>query len=258
MLRLWKIEWRKIQNYIVFWIMSGLYLLALSLVLFAAKSILDDSLGSASKTIPVLAFPYIWQNLTWFASFFDLILVMIIIIIVSNEYTYRTARQNVIDGLSRLEFLLSKILISTVISTLATILVFLLIIMIALYYGQDTSNFLENIEFVLAFWLQLFGYLSFGILVAVLLRRTGFAIVLFFIYHMMLEPFIVFVLPPPIEDYMPLKVIGDIVTSPLPQSLDDISNSQITEVRPIKIILGIVYIILFWIASFGLLKKRDL
>ncbi|MFK5098226.1 hypothetical protein, partial [Klebsiella pneumoniae] len=61
-------------------------------------------------------FPEVWQTVAYFSSFFVLLPSILVIMLVTNEYTYKTHRQNIIDGWSRNEFLLSKLIDVAIIS----------------------------------------------------------------------------------------------------------------------------------------------
>ena len=59
--------------------------------------------------IPLYHFPDIWQNLAWTSGLLKMGVAIMVVVSITNEYTYRTIRQNIIDGMSREEFLLSKV-----------------------------------------------------------------------------------------------------------------------------------------------------
>ena len=118
MLHLLKIDLKKMTSYRTFWVVCGLYFLTLG---FGAASgmeflkwlanLLDnfDQKLNISR-IPLYHFPDVWMNLIWFGGLLKVVLAIMVVISITNEFTYRTLRQNIIDGLSRTEFLVSKIL----------------------------------------------------------------------------------------------------------------------------------------------------
>jgi len=65
----------------------------------------------------IFNFPFIWHFNTWIAAILKLFLAIVIVSMMANEYSNRTLKQNLIDGLSKKEFVLSKFL---------TVIVFLL------------------------------------------------------------------------------------------------------------------------------------
>jgi len=58
----------------------------------------------------IFNFPYIWHFNTFVAAVFKLFLAIVIVSMMSNEYTNKTIKQNLIDGLSKKEFIASKFL----------------------------------------------------------------------------------------------------------------------------------------------------
>ena len=116
MIRLFEIEWLKLKNYKVFWILIGMYFLGLILILSSGMLLMEfmknhgaEFEGIDPTIIPLYDFPDVWQNMTYIATFFKIILAFIVIISVTNEIGYRTLRQNIIEGLSKWEFLKSKL-----------------------------------------------------------------------------------------------------------------------------------------------------
>ena len=69
----------------------------------------------------IFNFPFIWHFNTWIASILKLFLAIVIVSMMANEYSNRTLKQNLIDGLSKKEFILSKfytVIVFSIVSTL--------------------------------------------------------------------------------------------------------------------------------------------
>ena len=58
----------------------------------------------------IFNFPYIWHFNTFIAAFFKFFLLLVIVSMMANEYSNKTLKQNLIDGLSKKEFVLEQIL----------------------------------------------------------------------------------------------------------------------------------------------------
>src|SRR4030043_128623 len=133
MKRLMNIEWYKLRYHTPFWIFAGLHIVVLLLVFLSARFFLDFLAGKGEminnvvdpSRIPVLQFPDIWHNITYVAGFLKIILAIYVIISVCNEISYGTLRQNIMNGMSRGEFMVSKFFLILLLSLSAT--VFLLI-----------------------------------------------------------------------------------------------------------------------------------
>ena len=72
----------------------------------------------------IFNFPYIWHFNTFVAALLKIFLAIIIVSMMSNEYTYKTIKQNLIDGLSKKEFIASKFLTVVLFSLVSTGFVF--------------------------------------------------------------------------------------------------------------------------------------
>ena len=108
--------------------------------------------------VPILYFPDIWQNITYVYTFLKIFIAILVIISVSNEFTYKTIRQNVIDGMDRMEFLISKLTTILLLSLYSTLLVFLTGLLTGIIYtpNYDVSDIFTGIQFVPAYFLDLF------------------------------------------------------------------------------------------------------
>ncbi|MDR0421211.1 MAG: ABC transporter permease subunit [Prevotellaceae bacterium] len=186
MLRLLKIEWNKIYNYKTARIFIILYFVLLAAMGYLV-TIIKPSIDNLSVNLAQLGayiFPYVWQNITYFADFGSIFLGIIIITNITNEYTYRTIKQNLIDGLTKKEFLLSKLLVSLIFAALSTLIVFFACLILGLYYTKNPVSVFTGVEFVLGYFLKLSVFFSFCTLLAIWLRRSGFAFLLVILWRL--------------------------------------------------------------------------
>ena len=188
MLHLLKIDLKKLTSYRTFWVICGLYFITLAFATASGMEVLKwlarifDNFGGELNInrIPLYHFPDVWLNLIWFSGWLKIIPAIMVVISVTNEYSYRTLRQNVIDGLSRSEFLLSKVLTNVLLSALSVALIFL----IGLTTGMIYSPFLKldymitDLEFFIAYFLEIFFFLSYALMLSILIKRSGLTIIL--------------------------------------------------------------------------------
>lgn len=180
-----KIEWLKIKDYTVFKVLSIFFVVGILLSNYIVYSVNKNIVGNIKPIGLVSSFnPYTFEN-TWqttsYATGYLLILpALLIIILVTNEFSFRTSRQNVIDGWSRQQFIGVKILLAFIISIITTLLVILTAAGFAMFSNSEFS--LNGFDHVGYFLLKSFSYNMMAVLVSVLIRRTGFAIGLYFIY----------------------------------------------------------------------------
>ncbi len=180
-----KIEWLKIKNYTAFKVLGIFFIVGIVLTNYIVYSVNKNIVSNIKPVGLVSSFnPYTFEN-TWqttsYATGFLLILpALLIIILVTNEFSYRTSRQNIIDGWSRQQFIGVKMTLAFIISLVSTLLVMFTATGFALFSGSDFS--LNGFDHVGYFFLKSFSYNMIAVLVSVLIRRTGFAIGLYFIY----------------------------------------------------------------------------
>jgi hypothetical protein len=172
MKRLWNIEMAKLKRYQPLWYFSLFYLIAISLIEFF---MVDMETSFNFTPFALYAFPQGWQTVTWTASWFHLFLGLVVVIFTCNEYDHRTARQHIIDGLSKKDFFLGKVLLLIALSLMAVIFIVILGTFCSLYNLGSLDNFFSGWHFLGLFWLQTFGYLSAAFLLAILVKRSGFA-----------------------------------------------------------------------------------
>ena len=266
-LYLLKLEWLKVRNYMPFLVLSAMYILLLPLFMAVGKSInLPKELGG---TDVYYMFPNIWQSLAyvgnWLAYF---IMGFIAVLTVTNEFSNRTLRQNIISGISRTDFFLSKTYFLIIIALMGT----LYYTIVALFYGffnTETiyaSRMMENIDMIPRYFLMCLSFMSFGFMLGVLLRRTGIALFLYFAYIMFIERIIRYL----ILDRMfgktaamfgPMSATNDLTPFPIPKMIKGMaeeSNMRIFLTPTESIITASLFMVLFFFIAYFQLKTRDL
>ncbi|GAB4244748.1 MAG: ABC transporter permease [Ekhidna sp.] len=197
MIRAFTLEWLKVKHYRVFWILLGLYLIAQLVITNGGIFLLEwleskgaDFEGIKPTLLPIYDFPDIWQNSTWLASFVNLLISFIVIVSVNNELSYNTLRQNIIDGISKKEFLLSKFALILFLAAVCTLVLFISGLIGGFLYSHvtDLKYVFDEMEFLVAYFLQLVAISMFAFCFALIIKKAGFAIVFIFIYSMFLEP----------------------------------------------------------------------
>ncbi len=262
MLHLLKIDLKKLTSYRTFWIICGMYFF--TLVVGAASGMeflkwlarLIDGFGQEINInrIPLYHFPDIWQNLAWSCGLLKMGLAIMVVISITNEYTYRTIRQNIIDGMSREEFLLSKVYTNFVLAAASMLSVFLIAVVTGLIYSPeiDLPYALTGIGFFPAYFLEVFAFLSFSLMIGIFIQRSGLTIiVLLFSYliELIIKENIDNYLPG-IIPFFPLESIMNLV--PLP-----FARYAFQEIRD-YVTIGSVAIALVWTFLFNYLAYRKL
>jgi ABC-type transport system involved in multi-copper enzyme maturation permease subunit len=184
MIHLLKIEWLKLKNYIAFKVMVLFFIVgvfALNYIVFIVnKNIVKNVPGAGLISFSPYDFNNTFQSTSYATGFILLLPALLLLMLFTNEYTFKTHRQNIIDGLSRQQFMSVKMMMALIFALAST----LLVIISALIFGfaSGTSFSVNGIAFVGYFFLKGLSYNLIAILFSVLVKRTGFAIGIFFIY----------------------------------------------------------------------------
>lgn len=229
MLHLIKIDLKKLTSYRTFWIVCGLYFVTLGfgaasgmeLLKLLANTVEDFGQSININRIPLYHFPDVWLNLIWFSGLIKVVLAIMVVISITNEFSYRTLRQNVIDGLSRSEFLTSKILTNVLLSLMSVALIFLVGFITGLIYSPEIawSKIVTDLEFFLAYFLEIFFFLSYALMLGILVQRSGLTIILLLLSQMIeliitanIDEYVPWLIP-----FFPMKSIWNLIDFPLPR-----------------------------------------
>lgn len=226
MIHLLKIDLSKLASYRTFWVVCGLYFITLAfstasgmeLLKWLARTVDDFGSDLNINRIPLYHFPDVWLNLIYFSGFFKIVLGIMTVISITNEFQYRTLRQNIIDGLSRWQFLATKILTNLLLSFLSVAMIMTICFVTGLIYTPEINwNFVfADMEFLFAYLLEIFAYLSFALMLGIFIQRAGLTIILLLLSRMLeiiLRENIDDVIPG-VVPFLPLESISNLV--PLP------------------------------------------
>lgn len=185
MQQLLRIEWLKLKNYAAFKILGIFFIIGVFLVNFIVFRSVQNFTENVSAsqlvgTFRPYAFAYTWQTTAYVTGYLLILPAMLMVILVTNEFSFRTNRQNIIDGWSRQQFIDVKIAMAFIFAAIATLLVAITALLFGLLSGDSFSvNKLESLGY---FFLKAVSYNMVAVLLSTLIRKTGFAIGVFFIY----------------------------------------------------------------------------
>lgn len=272
MKRLIKLEWTKVSSYNFFkaiLILTGILFL---LVLFVMSRIDISIPGFSWKN--VFRFPNIWQTFTWVASWFNVLMAILVIVITGNEFASRSFRQQVMSGLSRDEWLVGKLILIVGMAFFGLVLVISAGAIFGLIFTNDLtlSAIFENSGILLIYFLQAVGYMILGLLFISLLRSNALAIVLYSLYFIVIEPVVRLLCPADFRAWFPVKIISRLTPMPefvqLASSGEGVSNNSLTFEnigimakqlsQSTNLIMAVFYILLFGTLTWLLIRKRDL
>lgn len=224
----------------------------------------------------IFNFPYIWHFNTFITAFFKLFLAIVIVSMMANEYSNKTIKQNLIDGLSKKEFILSKFLTVISFSILSTLFVFVVSLILGLIYSDynEPGIIFSDLEFLLAFFVKLMGFFSFCLFLGILVKRSAFALG-FLILWQVFEGFVRGMIRWKFFDgdttdivmgFFPLNAMWKLIDEPFSRlgAVQSVAD-QIGEkfeldygVQWYEILIVLGWTAIFIYGSYALLKKRDL
>lgn len=279
MLRLLNIEFQKLRYNKAVKVISIVYFSLICFMAFIASiefNFGDIHVRAADQGI--FNFPYIWHFNAWVAAWLKIFFAIVIVSIVANEYSYRTLKQNLIDGLSKKEFLLSKVLMVILFSAISTIFLFVVSLILGLIFSDFTeiSIIFSDMQYLLAYFLKLVAFFSFCMFLAFWVKKSAFALGFLGLWQVV-EGLIAIVfqyikvkkginLFDSVYNFLPLNAIWDLIVEPLSrlgvvQSAANQLGEKIQDNYDVPwqaVCITIGWTILFIYGSYAILKKRDL
>jgi len=220
----------------------------------------------------IFNFPIIWHLTTFFASQFKFFFAIVVVSMIGNEYSNKTIKQNLIDGLSKKEFILSKFYAIVFFSLISTVLITVISLCIGMHYSSynEVSIIIRETDFIVAYFVKLVGFFSLCLFLGMLIKRSAFALAFLFILYIF--EWILFGLmawkldmatAEKIQNFFPLKSMYKLIDQPFQRiamtKFPDKANlayDYAVHWYEIAIVLG--WTALFIFLSYRLLKKRDL
>lgn len=193
MLNLLKLEYYKFKNNAAIQFLLILFVILFPFLILAGKELFVNVPPPLPSSAVFYEFPTVWEYQgyvgSWLIFFF---LGFVAITMVTSEITYKTLRQNIISGLTRKEYFAGKVITILAISIIATVMYTITCVIIGLFHtpGADLALIFDNNWSSLKFFLMSFGYLSFGLMIGFVVRKSGLSTFLYLAYIMFLEPII--------------------------------------------------------------------
>lgn len=279
MKRLLAIELQKIWKNKASKVLTISYFILLSFIALIAS--IKFNIGSFQLHIAeqgIFNFPYIWHFNTYIAAILKFFLAIVIVSMMANEYSYGTLKQNLIDGMSKQEFILSKFITVVLFALGSTVFVFIMSLLLGFSFSSYTemSIVFSDLEYVLAYFVKLVGFFSFCLFLGILVKRSAFAIGFLFVWNIIeaiIKGILTFEIFPNsktasnIMQFMPLESMSNLIVEPFSR-LSIIKNIETTiggggnvkdySVHFVSILIVLAWTVIFMLISYKLVKKRDL
>lgn len=269
MKRLIKLEILKNLSYRPFKIFSILYLCAIIILAFIGFAEFNFFFFKFKlKDVGIYNFPNVWHFTAYILSVLKVFLAAIIVYSISQEFSNRMFKQNIIDGLSKWEFLKSKILTIALFSAMSSLLVLILGLLFGLKYSVafTTQDALSELYFVGLYFIKVFLFLNLFLFLTILFRNAIFPFLSIFIWWILEGVLSATKWLGMIYEFLPLHTLSKIVAEPFsrikmniidPESGNLYSISQDVSFPVNYFIIGLAYIALFILASYKILDRRD-
>lgn len=226
----------------------------------------------------IFNFPYIWHLNTFVAGALKFFLAVVIVSMMANEYSYGTLKQNLIDGLSKKEFIKSKFYTVLLFSAAST----LFVVIMTLILGYSFSSYTEfsivttDVQYIVGYFLKLVAFFSFCLFVGILIKRSAFAlgfIILWFLIEELFFRFFIFgklfsdKTVSLLMGFLPLDAMFSLIKEPFTRfqaykTLEaQVAGSEKVRFYGIhwyEYLIVILWIVFFIYMSYRILKKRDL
>ena len=280
MLRLLDIEFHKFKHSRSSKVLTIIYLAVIVLMLSAGTWRVDINRQSVSLAdIGVFNFPFLWHLSTYMVSFLKFLIAIVIVSITASEYSNRTLKQNLIDGLSKKELILSKFYLVTALALAVTIVLVIAVMVLGLLYSDYTEPDLifRDLQYVGGFFISHLTFFSMCLFAGILVKRSAFALGLIGIWGILeltlyggcklLDFYYGIDIWQYIGDVLPLNSIWDLIAEPFTKvtvvkaTMEQLSQEEFIKDYSVPLLntvvcLGWTFLFTYW--SFALLKRRDL
>lgn len=261
--KLLKLEWLKIRKYRALMVLAVLGVISIFGINYIVYDIIQSA-GEENSDVNIVGFlvgepfefPQVWHTASYLGGFLLFVSGLMIILLMANEYSFRTARQNVIDGVSRTAFIDTKIAMIVIAALAFTLFVFLAGLLFGLT-GEGAFS-LSGMEYLGYSFIKALGYMSIALVIVMLLKRSGVSIGIYFLYVFIIENLVGLTMNRFIAkgagNFLPLRSSGKLIR--IPGAAGEFME---TDIAPVYLIIAAVA----WIAVCLLFcryrfKKSDL
>jgi ABC-type transport system involved in multi-copper enzyme maturation permease subunit len=226
----------------------------------------------------IFNFPFVWHFNAYMAAWLKIFFAIVIVSIVANEYSYRTLKQNLIDGLSKKEFIASKFLTVLLFSVMSTVFLFVVSMVLGLFFSDFTEIgiIFSDMQYLFGYFIKLIAFFSFCMFLGIWIKRSAFALGFLGVWQVFEGIAYIFFswlknrhdinLIDSVYNFLPLNAMSDLIVEPITrlggvQTLanqvgESFDKSYDVPWYSILICLGWTTLFVYW--SYIILKRRDL
>jgi hypothetical protein len=204
------------------------------------------------------SFPTTWQMTSFVSGFILFFPGLLVIISITNEFSFKTHRQNIIDGWSRSQFITVKMMLACLLSVISTIVVVAAAAMFGLLEGSRSFS-LDNFYYIWLYFFQAISYTMLALLLGVLIKRGALSIGLYFLYALPLQYALNGLLSLLVDTsgrYLPLQSVNKLIPLPAFEQVQKQLSKPINMTA--MFIVSLIYLAAFFYFSNRKFKTDDL
>lgn len=261
-MRLLQTEWLKIRHYRAFWVFTILYFASIAGINYIGFYINEVARANVPVTEILVGSPYsfprVWGTVGFMSSWLLYFPGFLFIMLLTNEFTFKTHRQNIIDGWERKDFINVKFIFAFIFSVLAT-LFNLLIAFLFGWFAKSSDFSWSEFHLVGYIFIQTLSYISFAMLLAIVFRKSGVALAVYFLYGLIFESLISGFLNgklhlSPVGYFLPLQVTDTLLPLPFGKSLFYADLPQ----EWVLVLVSLIYLGLYYFLALYKFNRDDL
>jgi ABC-2 type transport system permease protein len=269
MLHLLKIEWLKVKNYRTFWVLFILYLVSIIGANYMVHQVLELNFEETLRKDPTDAFirmmigtppygfPQVWAFTAYVSSYLLVLPGFLSIILFTNEFSYKTHRQNLIDGYTREQFISAKLLNILSITLISSLTIFITALLFGLSGPKPFSG--DYIRYFSLTFLQCLSYCMLALMFSTIFKRSGIALGVYFVYVVIFDNVLFHVMNKYVYNtgyFLPIESADNLIPLPVAEQV----QKHFLEKPDFSYILisCLVYLALYIFISFRKFKSDDL
>jgi ABC-type transport system involved in multi-copper enzyme maturation permease subunit len=227
----------------------------------------------------IFDFPFVWHLSTYMVSFLKFLIAIVLVSLTASEYSNRTLKQNLIDGLSKKELILSKFYLVIALSVIVTLIVAIISLILGLIYSDfnEVSIITRDLEYLGAFFLSHLTFFSMCLFAGILVKRSAFALALIGIWAIfegvlrgateLINAYYKVDIWSWLGEILPISAIASLIVEPFSKisavknGIEMIQTSEFTKdysVPLLSVAVCLIWTAIFIYSSYALLKRRDL
>lgn len=185
MKRLLDIEFHKFRYSKSSKVLTIIYLVIVILLMFTGLIEINiNSFTGKLGDLGIFNFPFIYHLSTYVVSFLKIFIAIVIVSLTSSEYSNRTLKQNLIDGMSKKALILSKFYLALALAVLTTVLIFIVSLGLGFVFSDYTeaSAIFSDLEYFIGFFISHLLFFCFCLFAGILVKKSAFALGFVFVW----------------------------------------------------------------------------